>query len=89
MAVSTLFLLLILMIVLDLVVTYKLYKTTQEDQAALDRELMSHVAAIKHEVASYRLSIDGKIEKAIAKSKSNRSRHKSKDEGSKSGKNKV
>ena len=89
MAISTMFLLFGLMITLDMFITFKLYQSVQDDNAETVRELKSHLAAMKHEIASYRLSIDGKIEKAMSISKPKRVRRKLKEEKSEECKNQT
>jgi len=80
MAISTMFLLFGLMITLDMFITFKLYQSVQDDNAETIRELKSHLAGMRHEIASYRLSIDGKIEKALSANKHKRTRRKLKEE---------
>lgn len=80
MAISTLCLFLGLVVLLDMYMTFKLYKSSEQDNLETKRYVKSSIEAIRHEVASYRLSIDGKIERAIPKAK--RVRRKLKDESS-------
>ena len=82
MTIFSIFMLLIFMVALDMVVTFKLYRSVQDECDEKLKQVRASIDCLRREIATYRLSIDGKIEKAIAeaKPKPRRKRRQLKDE---------
>jgi len=76
MAATTIFLLLVLMVALDMLVTFKLYRTVQDECHDTMKHMKRAIDAMQREIATYRLCIDSKIEKATFNAHPKRRRRK-------------